>query len=275
MFQSRTHPPSRLAVLDIETVAPATADEGFPPWPTHRPVVASVLTAERQRYGQWHFALESVTFDGDAAEAIERVSQLIEQHTVVGFNSRSFDLPVLVLEACRAQQFDCAGLSLAWRANRFTGSHIDLLDIVSSFGGARGASLQMLCEQLGIPVKTTTHGSDVGELMVAGEAGKVIAYCEEDVAATLCLAANLLALRYDEPTYAGLISQFGTWVRERGLAHLAAFERLAGSAEFNRLSLDGILDAGLAALDHRMHLRWTTNVPGATGLTDPAFSDND
>ena len=275
MFQSSITSPTRLAILDIETAAPATEDDSFPPWPTHRPVVASVLTAERQRYGQWRFALESVTFDADAAGAIERVGQLIERHTVVGFNSRGFDLPVLALEACRTQRFGCAGLSLAWRANRFTGSHIDLLDSVSSFGGARGASLQMLCEQLGIPVKTSTHGSDVGELMAAGEVGKVIAYCEEDVAATLCLAANLLALRYDEPTYAGLVSQFGTWVRERELAHLAPFERLAGSAEFDRLSLNGILDEGLAALDYRMHLRWTTNVPGATGLTDAAFSDND
>lgn len=133
----------------------------------------------------------------------------------------------------------------------------------------------MLCEQLGIPVKTTTHGSEVGELMAAGQIGKVIAYCEEDVAATLYLAATLVALRYDEPTYAGLVSQFGTWVRERELAHLATFERLEGSAEFDRLSLNGILDDALAALDHRMHLRWSTNVPGATGLTDAAFSDND
>ena len=158
---------------------------------------------------------------------------------------------------------------------RITGSHIDLFDIISSFGGAPGASLEMLCEQLGIPVKTTTHGSEVGELMAAGQIGKVIAYCEEDVAATLYLAATLVALRYDEPTYAGLVSQFGTWVRERELAHLATFERLEGSAEIDRLSLNGILDDALAALDHRMHLRWSTNVPGATGLTDAAFSDND
>lgn len=273
MFQS-THssPPTRLAVLDIETVAPATEDNSFPPWPTHRPVVASVLTADRHRYGQWQFGLESVTFE-DGSAAIERVGHLIERRTVIGFNTRGFDLPVLALESMRHQRFDCPGLSLAWRANRYSGSHIDLLDVISSFGGARGANLAMLCGRLGISCKIDAHGSEVGEMMAAGKLDAVVRYCESDVAATLCLAGMVLALRHDEPTYAGLISQFGTWVRERGLKHLAAFERLQGHAEFDRLSLLGIVDEGLEALDYRLHLRWTTNVPGATGLTKSAFSD--
>lgn len=273
MFRSHhSSAPTRLAVLDIETVAPATADNSFPPWPTHRVVVASVLTADRQRYGQWQFSLESVTFK-DGAAAIERVSQLIERRTVIGFNTRGFDLPVLALESMRHQRFDCPGLSLAWRANRFSGSHIDLLDVISSFGGARGANLAMLCSELGIPCKIDAHGSEVGAMMASGKGQAVVDYCETDCGATLAAAAMLLALRHDEPSYAGLISQFGTWVRERDLKHLAAFERLQGHAEFDRLSLLGIVDEGLEALDYRLHLRWTTNVPGATGLTKSAFSD--
>lgn len=273
MFRSiHSSPPTRLAVLDIETIAPATDDNSFPPWPTHRPVVASVLTADRQRYGQWQFGLESVTFE-DGPTAIERVSQLLERRTVIGFNTRGFDVPALAVEAMRHQRFDCSGLSLAWRANRYTGNHIDLLDLISSFGGARGASLAMLCGELGIPCKIDAHGSEVGEMLAAGRIEAVIRYCESDVAATLCLAAMVLALRYEEPTYTGLISQFGTWIRERGIEHLAAFERLEHFAEFDRLSLLGIVDEGLAALDHRLHLRWATNIPGTTGLTKTAFSD--
>ena len=42
----------RLAVLDIETIAPEVEDGSFPPWATHSPVVASVLTATLQRYGR-------------------------------------------------------------------------------------------------------------------------------------------------------------------------------------------------------------------------------
>lgn len=270
MFQS-THssPPTRLAVIDIETIAPATEDNSFPPWPTHRPVVASVLTADRQRYGQWQFELESVTFE-DRPEAIERVSHLLERRTVIGFNTRGFDLPALAVEAMRQCRFSCSGLSLVWRANRYTGNHIDLLDVISSFGGARGANLAMLCGELGIPCKIDAHGSEVGEMVASGKLDAVTHYCESDVAATICLAGMVLALRYDEPTYAGLISQFGTWVRERGLIHLAPFERLEGHAELDRLSLLGIVDEGIAALEHRLNLRWTTNLPGQTGLTKPA-----
>ena len=48
----------RIAVLDIETIAPPVEDNGFPPWPTHSPLIASVLTASLERYGEWRFAIE-------------------------------------------------------------------------------------------------------------------------------------------------------------------------------------------------------------------------
>jgi len=273
MFRSNDmSPPTSLAVLDIETVAATTEDNSFPPWPTHRPVVASVLTADRRRYGQWQFELESVTFD-DGRCAIERVSHLLERRTVIGFNTRGFDLPALAVEAMRHQHFDCAGLSLAWRANRYSGNHVDLLDVISSFGGARGANLAMLCAELGIPCKVDAHGSEVGEMMASGKADAVARYCESDTAATLCLAGMVLALRHNEPTYAGLVSQFGVWVRERGLKHLAAYQRLPSHAELDRLSLVGIVEEGIEALDHRLHLQWATNVPGASSVTKSAFSD--
>lgn len=273
MFKS-THQglPTRLAILDCETVAPATDDDSFPPWPTHRPVVASILSADRNRYGQWDFDLESVIFENGPA-AIERIGHLLERRTVVGFNTRGFDLPVLALEALRHQQLGCAGLSLAWQANRYTGSHIDLLDLISGYGAARGASLAMLCAECGIPCKMDAHGSEVGEMMEQGRVEAVVRYCESDVAATLCLATLVLAFRHQEPTYAGLIGQFGTWVRERGLTHLAAFERLQGCAEYDRLSLLGIIEQGVDALEHRQHLKWATNVPGTSGVTNLGFSD--
>lgn len=273
MFRS-THrsPPTALAFIDIESVSPAADDGSFPPWPLHRPVVASVLSADRKRYGQWHFDLESVTFE-DGAAAVERVGHLLERRTVIGFNTRGYDLPVLALEALRHQQLGCSGLSLAWQANRYTGCHIDLLDLISGHGAARGASLAMLCGELSIPCKLDAHGSEVDEMMSKGQLDAVIRYCESDVAATLCLAALVLAFRHGERTYAGLISQFGTWVRDRGLTHLSAFERLQGCAEFDRLSLLGTVEEGIDALDHRQHLKWATNVPGTSGVAELGCSD--
>ena len=111
----------QLGVLDIETIAPATPDGSFPPWPLHLTLVASVLTATLQRYGEWRFAIESVNFQSDEAAAIERVSHLIENRRLITFNGREFDNPVLALTEMKHQKFEIVGMSAAWQSHRFSG----------------------------------------------------------------------------------------------------------------------------------------------------------
>lgn len=266
--------PEKFAVLDIETIAPPVPDNTFPPWPFHQPVVASILTATRERYGQWHFTLETVDFLTDSAAAIERVSYLLEGRDLVTYNGRGFDLPVLALTAMKHQRFDLAGLSTAWQSHRFSGRHYDLADIVSGFGGARGASLEMLCTQLGIPAKQDCHGADVAELIAKRQFKIVSNYCESDCGATLALAACVEGMRSGDAGYAAtLISQFGRWVADNHLLHLQAFERIAGHDEYDRLSLLAVVEAGIAALDHRLHLEFVRNVPGPSGAFATKASD--
>lgn len=271
---SRSSRPGHLAVLDIETIAPPIADDGFPPWPMHSPVVASVLTATRQRYGQWHFALQTVDFLAHPASAIERVSHLIEGRTVITFFGRGFDANVLALAAMKYQRHDLVGISETWQAHRFSGNHYDVADVVGGFGAARGASLEMLCAELGIPAKQDCHGSDVAELVAKRQFQVIQDYCESDVAATLCLFACVEGLRSRDRGYAAtLIAQFGRWVADSGLAHLQAFERITGHDEYDRLSLISMIEEGIAALDHRQHMRLVTNVPGSTGAFAQHASD--
>lgn len=266
--------PNAIVVLDIETIAPPVADNGFPPWPTHSPVVASILTATRERYGQWHFTLETVDFLADAAAAIERVSHLIENRDLVTYNGRGFDLPVLALTAMKHQRFDLAGISEAWQSHRFSGRHYDLADIISGYGGARGASLEMLCVQLGIPAKQDCHGADVAELIAKRQFKTVADYCESDCSATLCAFACVEGMRSKDAGYAAtLISQFGRWVADNRLQHLHAFERIPGHQEYDRLSLLSVVEAGIGALDHRQHLKFVSNVPGPSGTFVSKASD--
>lgn len=273
----KTRPPGRkdkLAVLDIETIAPPVADNGFPPWPTHTPVVASILTADRERYGQWRFALESVDFLLDPAIAIERVSYLIEGRDLVTYNGRGFDVPVLALTAMRYQRLDLVGISNAWQAHRFSGRHFDVADIVSGFGGARGASLEMLCDQLGIPAKQDCHGSDVAELVAKQQFETIRHYCESDAIGTAMLHACVEGLRSRDPGYAAtLVSQLGRWIADCGYKHLEAFERIAGHDEYDRLSLVDMVEEGISALDHRQHLKFATNLPGPSGVFARPHSD--
>jgi predicted PolB exonuclease-like 3'-5' exonuclease len=266
--------PDHLAVLDIETIAPPVADEGFPPWATHSVIVVSILIATKERYGEWQFKIETVDFLSGEPAAIERVSHLIEGRNLLTFNGRGFDIPVLALTAMKHQRFDLAGISRAWQSHRFSGRHHDLADIVSGYGGARGSSLEMLCSQLGIPAKQDTHGGDVAELVAKREFRKIREYCESDVAATLALFACVEGLRSRDAAYAGsLISQLGRWIADSGLAHLRAFERMTGHDEYDRLSLLNMVEEGVAALDHRQHMKFVANVSGPSGVFAPKHSD--
>lgn len=264
----------RLAVLDIETIAPATPDGSFPPWPLHLPLVASVLTATLQRYGEWRFAIESVNFPADEAAAIERVSYLIENRRIITFNGRGFDNLVLALTAMKHQKYELNGMSAAWQSHRFSGHHYDIADIISNHGGARSGTLEMLCAQLGIPAKIDCHGADVAELAAKRDFKAIRNYCETDIIGSALLYACVEGLRSCDAGYAGsLISQLGRWIADTGLDHLQAFERVAGCEEHDRLSLLNMVDQGIAALDHRQHMKFVMNLPGPSGAFNPQHSD--
>ena len=96
-----------LAVLDIETISgEEMEDGGFPPWTTHTPVVASVLTADYDAHGMWHFAIESMRF-GEDEKPLERIDELLRGRACVTYNGRGFDLPVLMLTA-QAMPYRCS-----------------------------------------------------------------------------------------------------------------------------------------------------------------------
>lgn len=272
-YDQSAYLPERLAVLDIETVAPAFPDGGFPPWPLHTPVVAAVLLASRERYDQWKFEAETITFE-DPASAVERVSNLIEGRTLVTMNGKGFDILCLAMTAMKHRRFALRGIAEAWRAPRFSNVHHDLIDLIGNYGGGRACSLQMLCEQLGIPVKLGADGSEVGQMMARGDLKSVGTYCLEDVVGTCAAYACVQALRAASPTYAGsLISQLGRWVREEKIGHLEPFQRLPGAGEFDRQSIVGMIQAAIDSMDHRLDMTWITGTPGDTGALAKKNSD--
>lgn len=245
--------PSRLACLDIETIAPPTPHGAFPPWPTHLPVVASVLTADQVDYGEWAFSITSVGFDDEKA-GIEQIDQLLAGRRCLTFNGRGFDLPVLALTAMRSGAIDsCRNLTDAWASNRVSGSHIDLADIVAGYGSAPRTSLKLLCEALGIPVKTNGNGSDVGEMLRVHGRRAVELYCEEDTGGTLLAFALVQGFRSNDQAYtASLIGDFADWVEAEGLAHLDGLRALARDTERERVRLLHRVDEGLRALEGRI-----------------------
>lgn len=221
------HATEHVVVFDIETiVADEPADGSFPPWPRHQPVAASFLSADWSLEGH-RFDLRTLICEpGGEAAFYGEVDRLLPRGvTSVSFNGRGFDLPVLQLQAMAAGWFDLEGLYTHTHAQRYHATHCDLADQFSGYGGTRRTGLVELCTALGIPVKTSTHGSDVGALWRAGEVEAIVHYVEEDVAATYILWLNWAAARAcDDERIAVPLAEFALWLENApDLAHLSAF----------------------------------------------------
>ena len=232
-----------LCALDIETISSEVMEGGaFPPWPTHRCVVASMLTADLDHYGEWAFAIESVRFEEDP-RALDRIDELLQGRSALTMNGRGFDFPVLLLHAQKARKFKLQALTAAATEPRFWSHDITISRKVSQYGGARGASLERLCAALDIPAKIAAHGNEVGELHAAGEIEKIAQYCEQDTCSTLLAAAYFRAMETADPTYhAALTYQFARWAQRQG-EHLHPYASIQAAEDLLQLSLLGQIDA--------------------------------
>ena len=226
-YTQRTFETGRVLVLDIETIVPdaVPGDTGFPKWPRHRPVVASMLAAE-ELDGQWSFRLNSFHLDEDGTAAfvatVER--ELDCGATIVTANGRGFDAAVLALTAMSVRSFDTPGHSKLAHANRFDVGHADLCELFSNYGAAPRPSLAEICTVLDIPVKLEADGAGVADLHAAGDIVGITRYCETDVAATYLAWLHWVAFRkssaalFDTP-----LAAFAVWIERQGLSHLLPY----------------------------------------------------
>jgi predicted PolB exonuclease-like 3'-5' exonuclease len=224
---SDDHATEHVVAFDIETVVDDEPTDGsFPPWPRHKPVAAAFLTADWSPNG-YSFALETlVCLPGEEAKFYEAVDRLLPKGVAsISYNGRGFDLPVLQLQAMAAGRFDLEGLSTHTHAHRFGREHCDLADQFSGYGGTRRVSLVELCNALGIPAKTSVHGSDVGALWRDGDIDAITRYVREDVIATYILWLHWSAARAnDESKIAVPLADLASWLeRSPEFAHLSAF----------------------------------------------------
>lgn len=224
---SDDHATGHVVTFDIETIVDdEPADGSFPPWPRHRPVAAAFLRADWDE-GRYRFSLKTLTCrPGKEAKFFDAVDrELPAGVTSVSFNGRGFDLPVLQLQAMTAHRFDLAGLFAHTHAHRYGARHCDLADQFSGYGGTRKTSLVELCSALGIPAKTSVHGTDVGLLWRAGEVEAIQHYVEEDVLATYLLWLHWSAARAgDDKLIVVPLADLVAWIESRAdLAHLLPF----------------------------------------------------
>ncbi len=106
------------------------------------------------------------------------------QPTLVTFNGRGFDLPMLELSAFRygiavPTWFTTSGASYTQPRNRFNmGAHFDAQEFLSNFGALQiNGGLNLCAQLLGKPGKMDTKGNMVQELWEKGELQRIDDYC--------------------------------------------------------------------------------------------------
>lgn len=222
-------------VLDIETVpdhslytAPpvqAGMERPFPPLFAHRPIVLGALWLDDS------FALQRlgiIAEDKDEQVQLQEFARFVgdKQPTIVTYNGRGFDLPVISLRCLRF------GIPLKFKyseefSHRYRQArHIDLCDLLSDFGATRSMKLDDIARLIGLPGKVGVDGSQVEALYLAGQLQKIKDYCLSDVAQTAFLllrfrllqgtlsperyrsaAADLLAKLAQEPRLSPLVAR--------------------------------------------------------------------
>ena len=186
-------------VLDIETIPDPELprlDESdkVPPPPFNRIVTLGCLLLE-----DWVPRRLGVVGEGKGeAEMLGDFAQWLDakKPTVVTWNGRGFDMPVITSRALRH------GIPMPWwfqdRNTRYrysTEGHFDLMDFLADFGATKNARLDVYAKLVGFPGKVGVDGSQVAPMVHAGKLDEVNAYCLCDVAQTAAIFMRVELLR--------------------------------------------------------------------------------
>ncbi len=189
---------SSFLIFDIETVIDTEfplvegADTQKLPPPTHHRVIAVgalLLTGKEllpKRLGIIGKGQDGTETDHEPT-ILNEFTELVEKHqpTLVSYNGRGFDLPVLAMR--------CFRHGIPFRAYyqgrdmryRFTeNGHFDLMDYLADFGASRPVKLDVMAKLCGMPGKVGVDGKDVGPLFHKGKIEEIRNYCLCDVIQT-------------------------------------------------------------------------------------------
>jgi 3'-5' exonuclease len=203
--------PRSYLVLDIETVLdpnlPLTDlpdQEGLPPPPHHQIVCVGVLWLD----AAYEVRRLGIIAEGkkDEAEVVGDLARFLDKHkpTLVTFNGRGFDLPVIAARCLRhGQPFAYYYRERDVRYRFSPEGHLDLMDFLSDFGAAKRTRLDLVAKVCGMPGKVGVDGKDVGPMVHAGRLEEVRNYCLCDVVQTagVFLRVQLLRGELDRDAY--------------------------------------------------------------------------
>jgi predicted PolB exonuclease-like 3'-5' exonuclease len=157
------------------------------------------------------------------AEKFWRGWETYRRPTLVSFNGRSFDIPLLELAAFRfgisaAGWFNAAGKSYEQPRGRYnTQSHLDLCEQLTNFGSTRfTGGLSLAANILGKPGKMDVQGDMVQDMYEAGRLAEINDYCRCDVLDTyfIFLRTRVLVGQLSLDTEQAIISRTRQWLEQ-------------------------------------------------------------
>jgi len=144
--------------------------------------------------------------------------------TLVSFNGRGFDIPLLELAAFRygisvPGWFQAGGKSLDHPRSRYnTTAHIDLCELLTNFGSTRfTGGLNLAANLLGKPGKMDVQGDMVQDMYNAGRLAEINDYCRCDVLDTyfVFLRSRVLVGQLPLDTEQQIIAQTKLWLQQK------------------------------------------------------------
>lgn len=147
--------------------------------------------------------------------------------TLVTFNGRGYDLPLMELAAFRygynlSAWFNYDDKSFEQARNRFNmDSLLDLHDLISNFGAARMVGgLNLLANLIGKPGKSGIDGSQVQDMYIAGKVQEINDYCRCDVLDTyfVFLRSRVLMGKLKLEEEQKLVTETHAWLEKQSTA---------------------------------------------------------
>lgn len=142
----------------------------------------------------------------DEEAMLREFADLVDQHhpTLVTYNGRGFDLPVIAMRCFRhGVPFRGYYRTRDMRYRFSEAGHFDLMDFLSDYGASRPAKLDVVAKMCGMPGKVGVDGKDVGPLFFKGKIEEIRDYCLCDVIQTtgVFLRVQLLRGEIDRQQY--------------------------------------------------------------------------
>jgi 3'-5' exonuclease len=162
--------------------------------------------------------------------------------TLVTFNGRGYDLPLLELAAFRfglavPNWFNTEARSYEQSRNRYnTDAHLDLYDFVSNFGATKlSGGLNLLANLIGKPGKSGVDGSMVQDMYLSGEVAAINDYCRCDVLDTyfVFIRTRVLMGKLTLEAEQQLVAETKTWLEQQATSNPAYAHYLEHWGDWN------------------------------------------